>query len=115
MHRPSMAAPAQGVYYRGPVHTYPYTLSQQRWCTTTMQAARLTTLDNPYDPFDSFYQWYEWDETHGYHTTSYLGRVAWTSDELSEADEVLATNQAIDEIIELDLTGNYKKVESRES
>jgi len=80
-----------------------------------MQAARLTTLDNPYDPFDSFYQWYEWDETHGYHTTSYLGRVAWTSDELSEADEVLATNQAIDEIIELDLTGNYKKVESRES
>ena len=110
-----MAAPRQGVLRRGPVHTCPYTLLQQRWCTPTMQAARLTTLDNPYDPFDSFQQWYEWDEAHGYHTTSYLGRVAWTSDELSEADEVLATNQAIDEIIELDLTGNYKKVESRES
>ena len=44
----------------------------------------LTTIDNPYDPFDQFTEWMLYDEEKGYHSTSYLGRIARTSDELSD-------------------------------
>jgi hypothetical protein len=70
----------------------------------------LTTLDNPYDPFKQFDEWYAFDESMGYHTCSYVARIAKTSDELSEEDESLAIEQAIDEIISLNVLGIYKKV-----
>lgn len=38
----------------------------------------LTTIDNPYDPFDQFTEWMLYDEEKGYHSTSYLGRIART-------------------------------------
>lgn len=72
----------------------------------------LTTIDNPFNPFTHFDEWKAFDEEKGYNTCSYLARVVKTSDELSEADEDLAINQAIDEILELNLTGLYKKVVS---
>lgn len=75
-----------------------------------MSQAMLTTLDNPYDPFTKFDEWFAFDEGKGYHTCSYLARVAKVSDELSEADESQAIDQAIDEILYYNLTGNYKKV-----
>ena len=70
----------------------------------------LTTKDNPYDPFVQFDEWYAFDEGKGYHTCSYLGRIAKTSLDLSEADYILAVEQAIDDICKLNLTGNYVKV-----
>jgi hypothetical protein len=70
----------------------------------------LTTADNPYDPFLQFDEWYAFDEGRGYHTCSYLARIAKTSNDLSEADYVLAVEQAIDEICKFNLTGNYKKL-----
>ena len=70
----------------------------------------LTTLDNPYDPFTQFDDWYGYDRDNGYNTCEYLARVCFTSDNLSEADETEAINAAIDEIISLNVTGNYKKV-----
>ena len=75
-----------------------------------MRLCRLTTTDNPYDPFDEFDKWYLWDVQHGYHTSAYLGRVARTSGDLSEVDDKLANEQAIDEIVELNLVGIYRKV-----
>lgn len=75
-----------------------------------MRLCRLTTTDNPYDPFDEFNKWYLWDVQHGYHTSAYLGRVARTSGDLSEVDDNLANEQAIDEIVELNLVGIYRKV-----
>ncbi len=75
-----------------------------------MLVSRLTTTDNPYDPFDEFDKWYLWDIQHGYHTSAYLGRVARTSSDLSVFDDNLANDQAIDEIIEMNLTGVYRKV-----
>ena len=75
-----------------------------------MRLCRLTTTDNPYDPFDEFDKWYLWDVRHGYHTSAYLGRVARTSGDLSEVDDNLANEQAIDEIVELNLVGIYRKV-----
>lgn len=74
-----------------------------------MNEHMLTTVDNPYDPTTQFDQWNTWDQSAGYNTLSYLGRVVVTSDELSEADQSLAYEQAIDEIVKEN--GNfYKKV-----
>lgn len=75
-----------------------------------MKATRLTTVDNPFNPFEEFDKWQTFDESKGYFTCEYLGRIARTSMELSEADETLAIESAIEEIIELDLLGLYKKV-----
>jgi hypothetical protein len=69
----------------------------------------LTTVDNPFNPFTQFDEWRVWDERTGYNTLSYLGRVVITSDELSEADQDLAREQAIDEIVNAN-GGLYKKV-----
>ena len=71
----------------------------------------LTTEDNPYDPFDEFEEWFNFDVTQGYHTCAYLARVTTTSTDLTEADQLEATNEAIEEILKLNLTGNYQVVE----
>lgn len=75
-----------------------------------MEDFALTTTDNPYNPFTQFDQWYAFDEQKGYHTCAYLGRIARTSPELSEVDESNAIEDAIDEIVELNVLGIYKKV-----
>lgn len=79
-----------------------------------MNESMLTTTDNPYNPFDHFDEWYVWDTSHGYHSLNYLARVVVTSDELSNADQSLAIEQAIDEIVEENVNGMYTKV-ARES
>jgi hypothetical protein len=71
----------------------------------------LTTIDNPFNPFTQYEEWYNYDVSKGYNTCSYLARIAKTSDELSDADEFLAIDQAIDEIVKFDLLGNYIKVQ----
>lgn len=70
----------------------------------------LTTVDNPWNPFTHFDEWYAYDEACGYHTTSFLARIVRTSDELSDADQSLAIEQAIDEIVEENVNGLYQKV-----
>lgn len=73
------------------------------------QEVMLTTTDNPYDPFTEFDAWKGYDEDNGYYTCAYLGRIAKTSNSLSEADESLAIDYAIDEIVSLNVLGIYKK------
>lgn len=70
----------------------------------------LTTLDNPFNPFTQFDAWFNYDTTKGYNTCAYLARVAKTSDELSDSDNELAIVQAMDEIVNINLLGNYIKV-----
>jgi hypothetical protein len=70
----------------------------------------LTTIDNPFDPFKEFDEWFRFDTDKGYHTCSYLGRIAKTSPELSEKDTQLEIENAIDDIVRLNVTGLYKKV-----
>lgn len=70
----------------------------------------LTTFDNPYNPFEQFTLWFLFDEEKGYHSSAYLGRIARTSDELSEEENNSEIERAIDEIIKYDFRNIYKKV-----
>lgn len=70
----------------------------------------LSTIDNPYNPWLQWDEWYAWDAQAGYHTPGYLARIAVNSDELSESDQDLADEQAIDEIVRENILGVYTKV-----
>ena len=70
----------------------------------------LTTDDNPYDPFDQFDDWFRYDEQAGYHTCSYLGRIARFSDEMSDEETLAEQERAIDEILRYDFANIYRKV-----
>jgi len=70
----------------------------------------LTTVDNPFDPFTEFDAWYAFDTAAGYNTPGFLARIVKSSDELSEADQAKAIEDAIDEIVKENVTGIYKKV-----
>jgi len=72
--------------------------------------AMLTTIDNPFNPFTQFDDWKAWDEAQGYYTCAYLARIVRSSNELSELDEALAIENAIDEIVKFNVLGIYKKV-----
>jgi hypothetical protein len=67
----------------------------------------LTTLDNPFNPFVQWDQWFAFDTRKGYDTCAYLARIVITSHELSEIEEALAINQAIHEILDLNILGIY--------
>lgn len=71
----------------------------------------LTTVDNPYDPSTQWDEWFAFDAAAGYNTPAFLARVIKTSDELSSADQSVAIEQAIDEIVRENVLGIYRKVE----
>lgn len=75
-----------------------------------MNAVAITTFDNPYDPFTEFNLWFLYDELNGYHTCSYLDRVAKTSDHFTDQQNAEIIEKAIDEMIRLDFRNIYKKV-----
>lgn len=77
---------------------------------TTPTDHMLTTVDNPFNPFTQFDEWRSYDERLGYGTLSFLARIVKTSDDLSEADQSLAIEQAIDEIVTINALGLYRKV-----
>ena len=51
-----------------------------------MKTCALTTIDNPFDPFTQFDDWFRFDEAKGYHSCSYLGRIAKVSYGLSDEE-----------------------------
>ena len=57
-----------------------------------------------------FTAWFLFDETKGYHTCAYLGRIARTSNLLSDEENNREIERAIDEIIKYDFQNIYKKV-----
>lgn len=75
-----------------------------------MKATWVTTRDNPFNFFTQFDEWYAFDTQMGYNTCSYVDRIAKTSNSMSEQDRMRAINEAVDEIVAFNLTGNYVKV-----
>lgn len=70
----------------------------------------LTTPDNPFNPWTQFDEWYTYDSgVLKYDTLPLLARVARSSDELSEADQHVAINDAMDDIVSM-THGFYRKV-----
>ena len=70
----------------------------------------LTTIDNPFNPFTQYEAWDVWDRQAGYHTSSFLARITITSPNMSEADQSVAIEQAIEEIVKENVSGVYTKV-----
>lgn len=76
----------------------------------SLEDCMLTTLDNPFNPYTQFDEWYAYDTSHGYNTCAYLARIAKTSNELSDEDNELAIEAAMNEILKFNLLGIYIKV-----
>ena len=75
----------------------------------SLEDQMLTTVDNPYDPFDEWEKWYAFDEQMGYHSCGLLARIALTSNDLSDEENLIEINHAIDTILDL-FPGLYKTV-----
>ena len=60
---------------------------------------RISTVDNPFDPFDEFDDWFTFDSRMNYNSSQLVARFLNTSDELSEKDQNLDMETAIDEVI----------------
>ena len=70
----------------------------------------LTTVDNPFDPFTRFEEWLAYDTKLGYDTPGMLARITKISNDLSEPDQALAVQSAIDEIVTENVSGMWRKV-----
>lgn len=70
----------------------------------------LTTVDNPFDPFTQFDEWLAYDTRLGYDTPGMLARITIISNDLSEPDQALAIQNAIDEIVAENVSGMWRKV-----
>ena len=71
----------------------------------------LSLVSNPFDPFTEYDLWLQFDHKEGFDTAGLLARVVSTSDAISEADQELAVDQAIDSILNNPSFGGlYKKV-----
>lgn len=75
-----------------------------------MRRVYLTTTDNPYNPHTQFDEWKAFDELQGYNSCAYLARIVKSSDDLSPLDQAIAVEEAIDEIVALNILGIYKKI-----
>lgn len=70
----------------------------------------VTTTDNPYDYFTDFENWNAFDKQKGYNTLAYLTRIVQPSPHLPNDVYEQIIEDAVDQIVQLNLTGNYKKV-----
>ena len=75
-----------------------------------MKQSMLTTFDNPFNPFEQFVEWFAFDVEKGYYSCSRLMRIAKITDEMSDFEETIEIERAIDEIIAHDPFDVYRKV-----
>ena len=70
----------------------------------------LTTIDNPFNPFTQWNDWLRYDEDKKYYTCGYLARIVKAADDLTDEENDRLTEYAIDEIVQLNINGLYKKI-----
>lgn len=85
--------------------------SNDRLNDSEVKEYMLSTSDNPYNPFTQFFEWYAYDIANGYNTCSYLARVCELSEDVCDRETRLSINDAIEEALMFNLTGNRIKVE----
>ena len=73
----------------------------------------ITTYDNPYDPLDDFINWFNFDSTRGYDTCKKLSAFAYTSPGLSDYENKLEIEHAIDQLVAINPL-LYKKIVKEE-
>lgn len=76
----------------------------------TVTACRLTTIDNPYNPFTDLEKWFLYDTEKGYNTCGLLAHVAKLTPDMTDKEEAVEINRAIDEIVAYDFQNIYRKV-----
>ena len=76
-----------------------------------MKVSMLTTTDNPYNPFTHFDEWLAFDTAKGYNTCAYLARITVSSPDLTDEEDAIAIETAIDEIVKENILGIYRKIE----
>lgn len=74
-----------------------------------MQNCTITTVDNPFNPFTQFDEWFQYDLFHGYRTCEKLARQTNTANVLSDEENEIEIEAAIDQMI-IDEPLIYKKV-----
>lgn len=67
----------------------------------------LTTFDNPYNPFDQFELWLLFDKENNYNSCELLARFTNNSTEMSQIEEEVDIQRAIDEIVKNDPLNRY--------
>ena len=72
-----------------------------------MSTFMLTTVDNPYSPYTQYDEWFAYDLQLGHYTCALLARMIVDSDELSQADQDLAYEEAVASIIGNDVTDTF--------
>jgi hypothetical protein len=75
----------------------------------------LTTVDNPWNPFLNYDEWYAYDNAKGYGTPSLLARIANVSLDLSDLDFQFAIRQAMEEIVQQNVSGMHVLVSRPEN
>ena len=70
-----------------------------------MATMYLTTTDNPFSPKTEFDEWFVFDTQKGYNSCGLLDRVCQTSDQLSDALIADDVEEAIQWILDHDITG----------
>lgn len=79
-----------------------------------MADVMLSLVTNPYDPFTQYDDWLLFDHHEGFDTAGLLARVVSTSDALSEPDQELAVEQAVESILSnQSFAGLYKRVDRK--
>ena len=73
-------------------------------------ACLLTTIDNPFSPFTNWIKWLTFDKDKGYNTCEYLARICPISSSLTDAENYVNIDAAVDEIILNDFRNIYRKV-----
>lgn len=70
----------------------------------------LTTKDNPYNPFIDYDSWYAFDVMKGYNTCAFIARIIHDSSSLSDEENDVEYNRAMNEIIMNDPLGIYTRI-----
>jgi hypothetical protein len=71
----------------------------------------LSTKDNPFNPWTQWDDWLAWDTQEGYYSLALLARVARTSNGENDQLDSQATEDAIAEIVQENLSGVHIMVE----